>query len=96
MIQAILVLGFLLMLYNVYSGFAIKRSAPGGVVGERLSQLNLFIVLFTLGYLLVGILTWNRAADPLLLITSLILLFGAVFVLLVMRLIQAILAAIET
>lgn len=95
MIQLILVLGFLLMLYNAYTGFAIKRGAPGGVIGERLSQLNLFVSLFTLGYLLVGILTWNRTADSLLLITSLILLFGAVFVFLVMRLIQAVLAAIE-
>jgi vacuolar-type H+-ATPase subunit I/STV1 len=94
MVQALLVLGFLLMLYNTYAGFQLKGKAPGGVIGERLTQLNLFILLFALGYLVVGVLTWSRPVDTLL-IVSLILFFGAVFVLLVLRLVQAVLAALE-
>jgi hypothetical protein len=73
----------------------MKGKAPGGVIGERLTQLNLFILLFALGYLVVGVLTWIRPVDALLLIVSLILLFGAIFVLLVLRLVQAVLAALE-
>jgi vacuolar-type H+-ATPase subunit I/STV1 len=95
MVQALVVLGFLLMLYNTYTGFQMKSKAPGGVIGERLTQLNLFILLFALGYLAVALLTWSRPVDTLLLIVSLILFFGAVFVLLVLRLVQAVLAALE-
>jgi hypothetical protein len=95
MVQVLLVLGFLLMLYNTYTGLQMKGKAPGGVIGERLTQLNLFILLFALGYLVVGVLTWSRPVDALLLIVSLILLFGAIFVLLVLRLVQAVLAALE-
>ncbi|MGK0618199.1 hypothetical protein [Meiothermus cerbereus] len=95
MVQVLLVLGFLLMLYNTYTGFQMKGKAPGGVIGERLTQLNLFILLFALGYLAVGVLTWSRPVDTLLLIVGLILLFGAIFVLLVLRLVQAVLAALE-
>jgi hypothetical protein len=94
-LQLIVFAGFALMLYNVYFGFRMKSQAPGGIIGERLVQLNSFIALFALGYLAVGLLTWGRPADPLLLITGLILLFGAVFVWLVLRLVEAILAALE-
>lgn len=95
MVQILLVLGLLLMVYNTYTGLQIKGLAPGGIIGERLTQLNTLIVFFALGYLLVGILTWSRPADTLLFIMALILLFGAIFVLLVLRLVQAILKALE-
>ncbi|MCX7601418.1 MAG: hypothetical protein N2Z75_05690 [Meiothermus sp.] len=95
MIQVLLVSGAVLMLYNTYVGFGLKSKAPGGIIGERLTQLNVFIVLFTLGYLAVGVLTWNYPADTALLILALILFFGAIFVFLVLRLVQAVLAALE-
>jgi len=66
-----------------------------GVIGERLSQLNLFTGLFALGYLVVAVLTWSRPVDLLLVIVGLILLFGAIFVLLVLRLVQSVLRALE-
>ncbi|MCS7059150.1 MAG: hypothetical protein NZL94_09760 [Meiothermus sp.] len=83
------------MLYNAYVGFRMKSRVPGGIIGERLTQLNSFIVLFALGYLAAGLLTWGRPADSLLLIMGLILLLGAVFVWLVLRLVEAVLAAVE-
>lgn len=95
MIQVLLASGVLLMLYNTYVGFGLKNKAPGGIIGERLSQLNIFIVLFALGYLAAGVLTWGYPPDTVLIILSLILLFGAIFVFLVLRLIQAVLAALE-
>ncbi len=95
MVQVLLVLGLLLMLYNTYAGFQMKSKAPGGIIGERLSQLNIFITLFAIGYMVVGVLTWSRPLDSLLLIMAFILLFGAIFVLLVLRLVQAVLSALE-
>ncbi len=95
MVQVLLAIGVLLMLYNTYVGFGLKGKAPGGIIGERLSQLNIFIALFTLGYLVVGVLTWSYPPDTVLVILSLILLLGAIFVFLVLRLVQAVLAALE-
>ncbi len=94
MVQALIVLGLLVMAYNMFTGSQMRREAPGGIIGERLSQLNLFIGFFTLGYLGIALLVWGRAVDLLLVIVALILLFGAIFVLLVLRLVQAILKAL--
>lgn len=94
-VQVLVVVGFLLMLYNTYTGFQLKGKAPGGIIGERLGQLNLLVAFFTLGYLIVGILTWSLPVDILLITVSLILAFGAIFVWLVLRLVQAVLAALE-
>ncbi|RDI95803.1 hypothetical protein DV704_05900 [Meiothermus sp. QL-1] len=96
MLTITLLAGLLLMFYNVYLGLQLKARAPGGVIGERLGQLNLLIGFFALGYLAVGLLTWGRPADTPLLLLGLILLFGAVFVLLVLRLVAAVLDALES
>lgn len=96
MIQIFLVLGLALMLYNLFYSLQLRGVAPGGIIGNRLTQLIFFIGLFTAGYLAVGLLTFGRPADTLLLILSLILAFGAMFVFLVLRLVQAILQALES
>ncbi len=95
MIQIILVVGFLVMVYNLYTSFQLRRKVSSGLMGEHLMQLIWFIGLFALGYFAVLMLTWGRTPDLLLWILSLILVFGAVFVLLVVRLVRAIMQAIE-
>jgi hypothetical protein len=95
MIQGVLILGFLIMGYNLYRSFELRGNVSGGLIGERLRQLIAFIALFALGYLVVLLLTWSRTPDLLLWILSLILVFGAVFVLLVVRLVRAIMQVIE-
>jgi hypothetical protein len=95
MIQTVLVLGLLIMAYNLYRVFQLRAKAAGGVIGERLVQLMALIALFAFGYLAVLLLTWTRTPDVLLWILSLILVFGAVFVLLVLRLVRSIMQALE-
>jgi vacuolar-type H+-ATPase subunit I/STV1 len=95
MIQLVLILGFLMMVYSLYASFRLRGRASGGVIGERLVQLIAFIALFAVGYLAVFVLTWSRPPDLLLWILSLILVFGAVFVLLVLRLVRSIMQAFE-
>ena len=95
MVKIILLIGFLIMLYNLFSAIGLRSKAPGGIIGNRLAQLTIFIGVFAAGYLAVGVLIFNQGATTLLLILSLILLFGAVFVLLVLNLVQAILEAIN-
>ena len=97
MIQALLIAGFLIMLYNLFASVSMRRKIAGGIIGTRLGQLIAFIALFAAGYLAIGILVWPQAVGtPLLpLLLSLILTFGAVFVFLVLRLVRAITLALN-
>ncbi|GAB5602987.1 hypothetical protein FJNA_15120 [Thermus sp. FJN-A] len=92
--KVLLVLGLLVMAYNVLYGLRLKRAAPGGVIGERSGQMLFLIAFFALAYLGVLLLTWNEPSSLLLLLLSLILLLGAVFVYLVLRLVEAIVASL--
>ncbi|WP_448568845.1 hypothetical protein [Thermus sp.] len=92
--KVLLILGLLIMVYNVLYGFRLKRAIPGGVMGERGGQMLFLIVFFALAYLGVLLLTWNEPSSLLLLLLSLILLLGAVFVYLVLRLLDAIVASL--
>ncbi len=94
MVKITLSLGFLLMVYNLVFAIRLRSKAPGGIIGNRLMQLIIFIIAFVAGYLVVSILIFNQSVTTLLIILSLILLFGAIFVLLVLNLVQAILKAI--
>ena len=87
--KVLLVLGLLVMVYNLLYGLRLKRAVPGGVIGERSGQM-----LFALAYLGVLLLTWNEPSSLLLFLLSLILLLGAVFVYLVLRLVDAIVASL--
>jgi hypothetical protein len=92
--KVLLALGLLVMVGNVLYGFRLKRAIPGGVIGERSNQMLFFIVFFALAYLGVLLLTWQEPSSLLLLLLSLILLLGAVFVYLVLRLVDAIVASL--
>ncbi|GAA5336857.1 hypothetical protein [Thermus antranikianii] len=89
-----LLLGLLIMVYNVLYGFRLKRAIPGGVIGERGGKMLGLIVFFALAYLVVLILTWSEPSSLLLFLLSLILLLGAVFVYMVLRLLDAIVASL--
>jgi uncharacterized membrane protein len=52
------------------------------------------IAFFALAYLAILLLTWSEPASLLLLLLSLVLLLGAVFVYLVLRLVDAIVASL--
>jgi hypothetical protein len=95
MIPAILICGLALMLFNLYRAMQLRTFAPGGIIGERMVQLTAFIALFAAGYLGVGLMVIGQEANTLLLILSLILVFGAVFVQLVLRLVDSVVGALE-
>ena len=77
------------MVYNLLYGLRLKRAVPGGVIGERSGQMLFLIAFFALAYLGVLLLTWNEPSSLLL-----FLLLGAVFVYLVLRLVDAIVASL--
>ncbi len=82
------------MVYNVLYGLKLRRAAPGGVIGERMGQALFLIGFFALAYLGVILLTWSEPSSLLLVLLSFILLLGAVFVYLILRLVDAIVASL--
>jgi hypothetical protein len=77
------------MLYCLWTVFSLKRNIPGGVVGKRWEFLSLLVTFFTLGYFVTpffGMLPANMIH----LIVALIFFFGAIYVVITVRLIYRI------
>ena len=76
----------LIMFYCLYLVLSLKSSIPGGMVGKRWNFLSMLVVLFTLGYLATPFFD-QLPEDVLRLVISSIFLFGAVYVVVTVRLI---------
>ena len=76
----------LIMFYCLYLVLSLKSSIPGGVVGKRWNFLSILVVLFTIGYLSTPFFD-QLPEDILRLVVSLIFLFGAIYVVVTVRLI---------
>lgn len=76
----------LIMFYCLYLVLSLKSSIPGGMVGKRWNFLTMLVVLFTIGYLSTPF--FDQLPDDILrLVVSGIFLFGAVYVVVTVRLI---------
>jgi len=76
----------LIMFYCLYLVLSLKSSIPGGMVGKRWNFLSMLVVLFTIGYLATPF--FDQLPDDILrLVVSGIFLFGAVYVVVTVRLI---------
>jgi len=77
------------MLYCLYLVLSLRSSIPGGVVGRQWQTLTALVVLFTLGYFVTPF--FGMLAPQLMkLIVSLIFLFGAIYVVVTVKLIYRI------
>jgi len=77
------------MLVCMYFVFALRSKIPGGVVGKQWRLLTVLVTLFTLGYFVTPFFTL-LPANIINLIVALIFLFGAIYVLVTVRLIYRI------
>jgi len=81
---AILVMGYCLVLT-----FSLKKDIPGGMVGKRWNFLTTLVVLFTLGYLTTPF--FNMIPKNIQgLLVSFIFFFGAIYVVITVKLIHSI------
>jgi hypothetical protein len=83
------VIALLVMLFNLYSVVSLRKQIPGGVIGKRWGMMIWLVALFTAGY---GILPFVSALsiEMLRLIVSLIFFFGALYVMITLRLIAGV------
>ncbi len=83
------VAAILVMLYCLVLVISLGRNVPGGVVGKQWRFLTFLVVLFTLGYLTTpffGLLPAQLVS----LMVSLIFFFGAIYVVITVKLIYRI------
>jgi uncharacterized membrane protein YdcZ (DUF606 family) len=79
----------LIMVYCLYLVVTLKKHVPGGIVGRTWNFLTGLVVLFTLGYLTTPL--FEIIPENLLrLIVSGIFLFGAIYVVITVKLIYRI------
>lgn len=79
-------LAILTMFYCLYLVLSLKSAIPGGMVGKRWNFLTILVGLFTIGYL--GTPFFDQLPpDILQLVVALIFLFGAIYVVVTVRLI---------
>ena len=74
------------MLVCLYMVFTLRSKIPGGVVGKQWRLLTVLVTLFTVGYFVTPFFTM-LPANIINLIVALIFFFGAIYVLITVRLI---------
>lgn len=83
--------GIAIMIYGLVDILLLRSKIPGGQVGKAWKALAVLIGLFTIGYLASPFFS-TLPADSIRMIVSLIFLFGAVYVILTVRLLYRIIA----
>jgi hypothetical protein len=75
----------LMMIYCLYLVTSLKKNIPGGIIGSKWNFLTGLVVLFTLGYLLLPFFS-AIPEDILRLIVAGIFFFGAIYVMITIKL----------
>jgi hypothetical protein len=78
-----------IMLYCLYLVVSLKKKVPGGIVGKQWNFLMALVVLFTLGYMTTPFFG-TIPEDMLRLIVAGIFFFGAIYVVITVKLIYQI------
>lgn len=83
------------MLYCLWLAFKLRKDIPGGLVGKQWKLLEFLVILFTLGYLTTPFAS-SLPDEMLRLIVSMIFLFGAVYVVITVKLIHRIIKVLSS
>lgn len=81
----------LVMLFCLQQVLSLRANIPGGIIGKQWNYLVMLVVLFTLGYLTTPF--FGAIPENLLrLIVSLIFFFGAIYVVITVKLIYRVIS----
>ena len=89
LILAINIAAIAVMLLCLATVYRLRSNVPGGVVGKQWGYLTSLVTLFTLGYFVTPFFT-SLPAEIISLVVALIFFFGAIYVLITVRLIYRI------
>ncbi len=79
-------IAIVVMIYCLWLVLSLRSEVPGGVVGRQWTVVSWLVGLFTLGYLTTPLFA-HLPVESLRLIVSLIFLFGAVYVMVTVKMI---------
>ncbi len=82
-------LGIGIMIYCLWLAVSLKKTLPGGVVGEKWNTLIWLVAFFAIGYLATPFSS-KLSEEVLRMLVGFIFLFGAVYVAVTIKLIQRI------
>lgn len=91
----ITVIAIVVMFYCLWLLLSLKKEIPGGMVGKQWRILEVLVWLFALGYLATPFANL-LPEQTLRLIVAVIFLFGAVYVLITVKLIHRIIKVLST
>ena len=97
-VDLILIVGFaavFIMLINLFMVISLKSHVSGGMVGKRWNVMTLLVVLFAAGYSILPFLA-TMPVETLRIIVSMILFFGAIYVMITIRLIYGIIRELSS
>lgn len=83
------ILAIAIILYGLWMVVALKKEVPGGIIGKRWNLLILLVCMFTLGFAF-GPFFGELPIETLRLLVSLIFFFGAIYVIITIRMIYSI------
>lgn len=83
---ALSLLAILVMVYCLWLVISLRSEVPGGVVGKQWTVVSWLVGLFTIGYFTTPFFR-NLPPESMRLIVSMIFLFGAVYVVVTVKLI---------
>lgn len=89
LILSINIAAIAVMLICLATVFKLRANIPGGVVGKQWGYLTTLVTLFTIGYFVTPFFT-SLPAEVINVVVALIFFFGAVYVLITIRLIYRI------
>ena len=89
LILSINIAAIVVMLICLATVFKLRANIPGGVVGKQWGYLTTLVTLFTAGYFVTPFFT-SLPSDVIKLVIAAIFFFGAVYVLITVRLIYRI------
>jgi len=84
----------LVMLYALWMVISLKKNIPGGMVGKYWNLLLILVVLFAGGYIAMPFLG-TLDVDLLRMAVALIFLFGAIYVVITINLINKVIKALS-
>ncbi|MFV2033393.1 MAG: hypothetical protein ACC663_12930 [Gammaproteobacteria bacterium] len=83
------ILAIFVILYGLWLVVRLKKEMPGGIVGKRWNTLILLVLMFNIGFAF-GPFFGSLPIETLRLLVSLIFFFGAIYVIITIRMIYSI------
>ncbi len=91
----LIMLALAVMLYSVWMVFSMKKLVSGGLIGRRWRMLTGLILLFAAGYAVTPVIA-DLSDEYLRIAVAGIFLFGAMYVLVTLQLLEAIIRSLRS